>query len=81
MLYVKVALRRQIIYRYFIPTVHDLDLSGHDISYIPDVYDVYDLFHLAHVAGWEPCNLDDLGHASWVGYVSYKSCAAYHNGK
>ena len=30
---------------------------------IPDLYD------LAHVAGWEPCNLHDLGQVSWVGSV------------
>ena len=33
---------------------------------MPDLYDLYDL---AHVAGWEPCNLHDLGLVSWVGPV------------
>ena len=34
--------------------------------YIPDLYDLYDLYDLAHVAGWEPYNLHDLVHVSYV---------------
>ncbi|CAM9942637.1 unnamed protein product, partial [Laminaria digitata] len=34
---------------------------------------------LAHVAGWEPYNLHDLTHVSWVGSVLYRSCTIYHN--
>ena len=31
---------------------------------IPDLYDLYDLYD---VAGWEPYDLHDLAHSSWVG--------------
>ena len=44
---------------------------------IPDLYDLYDP---ARVAGWEPYNLDDPGHVSWVGSVPYRCCATSHNG-
>ena len=49
--------------------------------YIPDLYDLYDLYDLAHVAGWEPYNLHDLGHVSWVGSVLYRSCTTSHIGR
>ena len=32
---------------------------------------IHDLYDLAHVAGWEPYNLHDLAHLSWVGSVLY----------
>ena len=37
---------------------------------------MYDLYDLTHVAGWEPCNLDDLGLVSWVVSVQHRSCIA-----
>ena len=49
--------------------------------YIPDLYDLYDLYDLAHVAGWEPYNLHDLGHVSWVGIVLHRSCTTSRNGR
>ena len=42
------------------------------------MYDVYDLYDLANVAGWEPCNLHDLGHLSWVGSVLKSSSTTSH---
>ena len=51
------------------PKVHDPDLAGRADRYIPDLYDLYDLYDLARVARWEPYNLQDLGHVSWVGSV------------
>ena len=55
-------------------TVHHPDLPGRADRSIPDLYDLYDLYDLAHVAGWEPYNLRDIGHASWVESVLYKLC-------
>ena len=34
---------------------------------------------LAHVAAWEPYNLRDLTHVSWVGSVPYRSHTACQN--
>ena len=45
------------------------------------MYDLYDLYDLAHVVGWEPYNLHDLGHVSWVGSVLNRSCTTSHNGR
>ena len=49
----------------------DTDLSGED------------LYGLAHVIGWEPYDLHDLMHVSWVGSVLFicRSCAASHSGR
>ena len=32
------------------------------------------IYSIAHVSGWQPYNLHDLGHISWVGSVLYRSC-------
>ena len=41
--------------------------------HIPDMHDP------AHVSGWDPYNLRDLAHDSWVGSVLYISCTTSHN--
>lgn len=56
--------------------IDDLDPSGQtDRSLICMIY-------VAHISGWEPYNsrMLDLGHASWVGSVPCRSCAAPQNG-
>ena len=60
-----------MIYLYVF-SIHDVDVQG---RYMHDVYD------LAHVAGWEPYNLHDLGHVSWVGRGRHRSCTASHYGR
>ena len=47
-------------------------MQGRYILDLYDLYDLHDLYDLALVAGWEPYNLHDLGHASWVGSVLYR---------
>ena len=64
-----------MIYSHYSSTVHDLDLPRKADRLIHDLYD------LAHVAGWEPFNLHDLAHVSWVGSVSHRSCTTSHNGR
>ena len=58
----------------------DLDHSGQIDRLILDLYDLYDL---AHVAGWEPHNLHNLGHVSWVRAVLlYRwSCTVCHSSR
>ena len=40
---------------------------------------IRDLYELAHDAGWELCNLHDLGNVSWVGSELCRSCTTFHN--
>ena len=42
-----------------------------DLYNLYDLHDLYDLYDLSHVAGWEPYNLRDLTHVSWVGSVLF----------
>ena len=44
-------------------------------GYIPDLYD------LAHAAGWDPCDLHDLGRVSWVRCPLDGSCTASRDGR
>ena len=58
-------------------TVHDLDLPR-QTDLFPILYDLYDP---AHVAGWDPYDLQDLGHVAWVRSVLYRSCRTSRNGR
>ena len=45
------------------------------------IYIICTRYDLAHVARWEPQNLYDLEHISWIRYVLHMSCAICHNGR
>ena len=47
-------------------------------SFRADTY-TPDLYSLVHVGGWEPHNMHDLTHVSWVRSALYRSCRTYHN--
>ena len=52
-------------------TVHDPDLPCRADRCIPDLHD------LPRVYGWEPCNLHNLSHLSWVGSALHRSCTTF----
>ena len=65
---------------YYMHDLYDLyDL--YDLHDLNDLHDLYDQYDLAHVTGWETCNLLNLVHVPWVGYILRISSTASDNGK
>ena len=81
----------------FLVNLHGVDQARCWTDDLYDLYDLFPLdyldlpgwaasllvcmIYLGPIAGWEPCNLHHLGHASWVGSVLHRSCTAPQKGR